>query len=512
MKISTSNGITNFTVKEVSTVQEFGKLACLSNISTSCFVDGYRNKENFYYADCIGLDVDNDKNGTSKLSLNEAKQIFYKFKHIILSSRSHNVEKHGIIAERFRVILFLSEPITRAEDFYSTWFFLKSQFPWIDSQCKDPSRFWFKHTEILQYKEDGQLIKPLKAETSEEIKNNNPIVLPGQRGELSKEALKFLSFGVESGSRNGTTYKVAREFKQSLYPFDIAQDMILGALNRTNVICHDFPEDEAKMAIRSAYSKDAAHPPRLADVKARAFTYQSWSDIVNMEDKEEDWLIQGLLIKGGMSVVVGVPKIGKTTLVRQMEKCILRGEQFLNRNTVKGRVLHYSFDEKARTAKKHYSKLGLTQEDDIVLHFGAAHNDKYVKELEEDLLSLKPILVVVDTMFDMVEVQDVNSYGPVKRQLAQFSSLAERCNCHIMFIHHQNKPNQNYSKGAGTSVLGSTAILGSVDACLIFEKDIDSNLRTLNVQGRGVDDFSRMYLDFDKDKMYYKVTKKEINF
>ena len=81
-----------------------------------------------------------------------------------------------------------------------------------------------------------------------------------------------------------------------------------------------------------------------------------------------------------------------------------------------------------------------------------------------------------------------------------------------MFIHHQNKPNQNYSKGAGTSVLGSTAILGSVDACLIFEKDIDSNLRTLNVQGRGVDDFSRMYLEFDKDKMYYKVTKKEINF
>jgi hypothetical protein len=511
MKISISNGINEFKEKQVSSMKEIGELACSSNISTSLFLNGYRNKQNFYHADFIGLDIDNDKD-TETLSLQKAKEIFSGFKHVILSSKSHNLAKNGVVRERFRVILTLSEPITKSEDFYSTWFYLKSQFPWIDSQCKDPSRFWYQHGDILQYKEDGLLVKPIPSPTNNEIETQNINVLPGQRGELAKDTLNFLEFGVQSGSRNGTTHKVARDFNQSLYPHAEAEKRIIDALKRNEVICHDFPEEEAKQAIRSAYSKAANHAPRLADVKPRAFNYQSWSDVLSSEDKEEDWLIKGLLIRGGMSVVVGVPKIGKTTIVRQLEKSVLRGEPFLNRDTIKGRVLHYSFDEKARTAKNHYIKLGLTNEDDIVLHFGAASNGNYFKELEEDLLKIKPILVIVDTMFDMVDVQDVNSYGPVKRQLAQFSSLAERCKCHIMFIHHQNKPNQNYSKGSGSSVLGSTAILGSVDACLIFEKDIDSNLRTLKVEGRGVEDFHRVYLAFDKDKMIYKITEKGISF
>ncbi len=512
MKISISDNISLFETVEVNTVEDLAKKACESNISTSVFQNGKRNITSFEFADCIGLDIDNDKDGTPSISLDQAKRIFAQFKHAILSTRSHLVEKNGVIAERFRVILFPETAITSSNDFYCTWFWLKDQFPWIDNQCKDPSRFWFQHKEVLSVNEDGKLITPIRYTAPEKPMKDGRAVLPGERGELSKQVLQFLEFGVQAGSRNGTVYKVAREFQQALYDHEETQTRILDSLTRNNILSNDFPESEAKLAIGSAFTKDAKHAPRLVEVKPRAFTYQRWSELLAVPDTKDDWVIEGLLLKGGMSIVVGTPKIGKTTFVRQLERSVLRGERFLARTATKGTVVHYSFDEKARTAKRHYVRLGLNKDDNMILHFGTAGNSNYLKELEEDLISIKPSLAVVDTLFDMVDVQDVNSYGPIKRALSFFSSLAEKTNCHIMFIHHQNKPGMNSSQGSGHSVLGSTAIYGSVDACLIFEKDPHSNLRVLNVTGRAVDDFRRTYLEFDKDTMTYSITEKKDDF
>jgi RecA-family ATPase len=186
-----------------------------------------------------------------------------------------------------------------------------------------------------------------------------------------------------------------------------------------------------------------------------------------------------------------------------MEKCVLRGEPFLGRQVAKGSVVHYSFDEKARTAKVHYEKLGLTAKDDLILNFGNADSDKTFEHLEEDLLKMKPILCVVDTLFDLVDSSDVNDYGRIKRQLSKFSALAERTKTHIMFIHHQNKPNQNYGRGSGHTVLGSTAIFGGVDTCLIFEQVGESEARSITAVGRAIEKFEGQQLTFDKKNMVY---------
>ncbi len=509
MKISTSDGIAEFDTVEVKSVEELAHKACSSNISTSVFKDGYRNISNFLFADCIGLDIDNDKEGTPTLNLDDAKRIFSGFKHVILATRSHNVPKKGITAERFRIILFPDVQIDKANDFYATWFWLKDQFPWIDNQCKDPSRFWFQHKEILSFAEEGRLIPCIHyTEPVKPTKEGRP-VLPGERGELSKSALQFLAFGVGPGSRNGTVYKVAREFQQALFEHEETEVRIIDALERNQVISSDFTEAEAKLTIRSAFSKDAKHAPRIAEIKPRAFVYSTLATLLQNPDKEEDWLVEGLLLRGGVSIVVGMPKIGKTTLVRQLEKCIMRGEKFLDRKTFKGSIAHYSFDEKAKTAKRHYKTLGLLPEDPMILHFGSMNNENYLKEFEEDLMQKRPALVVVDTLFDLVDSDDVNNYGQIKKQLGFFNNLAEKSGCHIMFIHHQTKPNEKYGTGNGHSVLGSTAIFGSVDCCLIFEPVPGSSSdRLLKALGRSIEDFEKVQLTFNKKTMLYELIAK----
>lgn len=510
MKISISEGISEFQVMEFVTVKELAAQACKTNISTSVFKNGKRNIESFEFAECIGLDIDNDnKIGTPVLSIEEAAQAFEGLKHVILTTRSHRKEKHGVVADRFRVILFLETPITNAEDFYATWFYLKAKYPWIDNQCKDPSRFWYRHGGVYGGK-DGALITPVKHVALPKETKDAPVSAPGTKGELSKATLKLLEFGVERGSRNGAVYKAAREFHQNLYTQEEAESRIVAALERNNIFSSDFTEDEVRTTIASAFSKDAKHDARVAEVKPRAFKYIGLGELLDREEEQEHWLVDGLLIKGGLSIMVGIPKIGKTTIIRQLERCVLRGESFLQRKVEKGTVLHYSFDEKARTAKRHYKTLGLTNEDPMMLHFGTADSDDHKQDLEEDLMAMKPALVVVDTLFDMVNADDVNSYGPIKRELAFYNALAERTGCHIMFIHHQNKPNKEYGRGSGHSILGSTAIFGSVDCCLIFERPDDKpDMRTIAAIGRGVDGFDKKILKFDKVKQIYSIDEVE---
>jgi hypothetical protein len=511
ISIGQDGNLTDFRAANVTTLKEIAEIACAGNFSTSVYQNSYRNIANFIQTECFGIDIDNDNSfGTPEMTLEEAKQAFAPFKHIILTTRSHRIEKAGKVSDRFRVLLFLDTPIRLPEDYYATWYWLKSLYPAIDIKCKDPSRLWYKHGSVASLKEEGKLITPIRyTEPERPMKDNRP-ALPGERGELSKETLKFLEFGVATGGRNDSTFRAAKDFQQNLYDYEEAENRIISALERNDIFAGDFDEAEARLAVRSAYTKDAKHAARLEEVEERAFEYIRIGDLVDLQEEAEDWLVDNILLRGGMSIMVGLPKAGKTTIVRQLEKCIIRGEKFLGRNVVRGVVLHYSFDEKARTAKKHYLALGLTRDDLMYLHFGQCKKSDYFDHLEEDINRMKPSLIVVDTMVDMLRFKNLNDYGEVKPVMSQFSSLAERTGTHIMFIHHTNKPqnaqNGNGYQRSGNSVLGSTAIFGSVDCCLIFEEvGSDKALRTMKIEGRAVEGFGATRLRYNYKTQTYSL-------
>lgn len=507
ISICTSGNLREFIAKPVTDIQNISKkIITKYPYSLGIFKDNVRNKENFLRADLIGLDFDEG------MTLDEAKGLFAKYKHIIAPTKSHQKEKNGIVADRFRVILFLSEPITDNETFESTWHWIASFYPSADRACKDASRYF--EPSISVYSEnlsDNALVYlPTKGPVKlEKPKSEIPVDL-NQKGTLGKRTLEFLVNGTPPGTRHVEIYAAARDAHQNRYTEAWFIEQLELLVKRTGD--EAFTDDHAIKTVASAYGKDPKHDPRIEPTAPRAFKYKSLGDILSEPDVAEDWLVEGLLIKGGMSIIVGAPKIGKTTLVRQLEKSILRGEKFLGRNTTRGTIVHYSFDEKAKTAKRHYRTLGLTDKDPLILHFGMMGNETHLSDLEEDLVTLKPVIAVVDTLFDMADVEDVNSYIPIKKKLTIFSSIAERTGCHILFIHHQNKPNQNFASGSGNSVLGSQAIFGSVDCCMIFERVKDSPLRKLSVEGRGIEDFEATRLRFSKEQQIYTIERAEDPF
>lgn len=506
MQISKITHAVDCETVEASSLNELSKLAMGGDICLSVFNNGKRSIESFQSTSFIALDFDNDSKSKGTMSLSEATNAFSQYAHIILTTRSHGVGKNGQEpVDRFRVVLKLERPIDSANDFYGTWYWVNSQFPQIDSKCKDPSRLWYQHKSTVSVSEYGRLVPVIKYEPPPKIEPGVEFGL-NERGQLSHSTKDALLFGIKPGGRNAAVYSVARDFNQNLYTHAEAEELIVKALNQNGTICSDFPEREVLLAIGSAYSKDAKHAPRIAGKSERAFSYISADEMLKTPDKQEDWLVEGLLISGGTSLIAGAPKIGKSTIIRQLSLCVARGGEWLEMKCKKSLVMHFSMDEKQKTVRRQYRKLGLTGKDELLLSFGNTDNPSYMTHLEEDILKYKPGLVVIDTLFDMIRVDDSNNYAKLKPMLGTFNRIAETSGAHIIFIHHSNKPNAIYGEGSGYSILGSTAIFGAVDCGMVFQSKKDSPIRTLSCQGRAVDNnMSMQNLLFDPITQSYKI-------
>ena len=119
------------------------------NYSAGTFKDNYRNADNYLnYTDLIILDVDDGK------SIDEAMIIFEPFDYIIATTKSHQKEKNGKICDRFRVILPTEKPINLNKTDYSKMMNeVFKDYPFVDTVCKDSSRFYFpaKNSTIITH-------------------------------------------------------------------------------------------------------------------------------------------------------------------------------------------------------------------------------------------------------------------------------------------------------------------------------------------------------------------------
>jgi len=196
-----------------------------------------------------------------------------------------------------------------------------------------------------------------------------------------------------------------------------------------------------------------------------------------------DWLWQSCLVSVGTSIIVAKPKVGKTTFARNLAVAIARGDTFLNRETKKSLVVYIAAEENREQFKKSLSHFNPESICDLYIHTG--HTPPNLIEcLEQYVESLKPSLIILDTMIRAINVADTNSYAEMSKALAPFQEFATRHSCHVMFIHHAGKMEREH----GDVVLGSTAIFGSVDTLIMLEKRKDEiYLKTIQRYGESLE-------------------------
>lgn len=477
----------------VGTFEELESLFTKSTYSLSTFKNNRRSIDNFEKTNCIGLDID------AGMTLEQAEQSFKNMRHLIMPTKSHQKEKVLKSGEtlpacdRFRVILFLSKPITDAETYYATWQAIANIYPAIDPACKDPSRQFYKSTHVHSKQTDGGTIDPVSPAVKTVTVQPKQVVA-GAKGELSKRTLKFLLEGARKGERHGELYFAARDFHEQGYSIEECRIKIGEMIGRDPDWSFN-KNDEA--TIEDAYTREAKHEPR--NVTPKAFSFKTMGEVFEAK-ATLDWYVEDLLTVGGFSVVAGPPKSGKSTIVRQLAVATAQGADFLGRKVKQGPVLYLALEEQEEMLHADFKKLGAKSTDPILVHVGGAMGGNVDHDLAEAVDQLKPVLTVIDTFALYAGVKSMDNYGEVNQPLSRLRKVARDSRSHVLIIHHSRKG----AHGAG-SILGSQAIHGAVDCAISFNQQ--GNTRFISTSQRGGRPISNVEAVFDSKTNLYRLGK-----
>jgi hypothetical protein len=215
----------------------------------------------------------------------------------------------------------------------------------------------------------------------------------------------------------------------------------------------------------------------------------SLKELLEEEDLPIAWIVENVLPVGGFSIMIAKPKVGKSTLARQLALSVATGEDFLGMRVRQGNVLFISLEEIRGQIRGHFRSMGATGEESIDLYVGSTPKEP-IARLREMIGRCHPSLIIIDTLFRFTRAKDVNDYAKTLDALSPLLDIARECSAHILCLHHAKK---SEAEGADV-ILGSTAIFGSVDTAIVLQKSGDT---------RSIQTFQRYGTDLPKTNMHF---------
>lgn len=214
----------------------------------------------------------------------------------------------------------------------------------------------------------------------------------------------------------------------------------------------------------------------------------SVSELVRRPREAIKWVVPDLLARGRLSILAAKPKVGKSTILRLLLRCLPEGEPWIGFDTEPGRVLYVALEEHPDDVAAHLEELGCADADGADVYVGRVNKGTAVDDLREVLTEAKEAgdpysLAILDTAFEFLPVEDGNDYALTKEDLGPVREAAHKTGTHVMLVHHLRK------SGAGDpfdAILGSTGIWAAFDAGMIYQRapKLGSNYRTMLTRGR----------------------------
>ena len=102
------------------------------------------------------------------------------------------------------------------------------------------------------------------------------------------------------------------------------------------------------------------------------------ADLLNEADETVDYLVDGMIQRGSVNAISAKPKVGKSTLVRELAVAVGRGEEFIGRRCpTAGTVWYLAFEGRRQDIKTHFRQLGARATDPINTFVGQAWTALY---------------------------------------------------------------------------------------------------------------------------------------
>ena len=208
------------------------------------------------------------------------------------------------------------------------------------------------------------------------------------------------------------------------------------------------------------------------------FEIISGSTLLGDDIKAIPMLIPPLFHRIGLALLIGSSDIGKSTLLRQLCISIVTGKPFLGMDVkpIFRRALYVSSEDDEMSIsyllKRQNNEFKLKPEELEGLRF-IFETDQLLERLEKELMVRKYDLIVVDALTDLMNL-DLYKANEVRYFLNQYSQLAKKYECLVIFLHHTKKNAENLAPSKNNS-LGSQAIEAKSRLVLEFKANLNNS-------------------------------------
>jgi len=222
-------------------------------------------------------------------------------------------------------------------------------------------------------------------------------------------------------------------------------------------------------------------------------------ELLTSDFHETKWIVKDL-IGGGLSLLCGAPKIGKSWLILNLAIAAAAGGKFLGTlDAEKTETLYLALEDTDRRIHNRLKTLNAAHYENLKIT--TQWKDGYTG-LENYLLANKGIgLVIIDTLAKFANIKDMNEYAGTTEAMARIKKIADAENIAIIVTHHAKKTSGNNQTIDWTELaLGSTGLTGAADSTILIQRERNTNTAKIYATGRDAADFQKeIVFSLDKD-------------
>lgn len=213
----------------------------------------------------------------------------------------------------------------------------------------------------------------------------------------------------------------------------------------------------------------------------------NWYDLTAPDTK---WLLDGLIPSDGQVLICGKPKCGKSTWIRCLVASVIKKQRFLGRSVDipdgTGKVLYVHLDRKDQPWRvaSELKQLGITKEESERLILRTAQNipetfKDRLEWLKQEVDTAKPHLLVIDLLWQFLQVTSANDYKAVLTGINEFQDALTEVRykgATIVAMHGRKATNP---ENKADDILGSTAQSGSFVTTIMLSRNRREGVYTI---------------------------------
>lgn len=237
----------------------------------------------------------------------------------------------------------------------------------------------------------------------------------------------------------------------------------------------------------------------------------SMEEIYGMVFSPKEWIIKGIL-RSGLYILAGAPKVGKSFLVGQIAYHVSTGRPLWGYPVHRSPVLYMALeDDHQRLQERMFRMFGVESTKDLYFSISAKNLREGLEEQIAGFVKDHPgtRLIIIDTLKKIRPGDDdTYSYARDYADMTQLKKIADDNGICLLLVHHTRKKEDE--SDAFNTVSGTNGLTGAADGSFIFAKKrrTDSDA-VLQFTGRDLQD-QIFYLSKNRETLTWELDRVEV--